>query len=79
MLHNKHLSENFKVTDPAEKYSIRRLPAGQCIIKIIMWFWTVNALPALLPLHVADPVMSHFHDMSKEPVNAQMVLAFFYH
>lgn len=77
--HNKHLSQNFKVTDPAEKSSIRRLPAGQCIIRIIMCFWTVNALPALLPIRVVDPVMSHFRDMSKEPGNAQMFLASSYH
>lgn len=78
MPHNKHLSQNFKVTDPAEKSSIKRLPGGQCIIRI-MCFWTVNALPALLPLHVADPVMSHFRDTSKEAGNAQMFSAFCYH
>lgn len=77
--HNKHLSQNFKVTDPAEKSSIRKLPAGQCIIRITMCFWTVNALPALLPLHVADPAMSHFCDASKEPGSAQMFSAFCYH
>lgn len=79
MPHHKHLSWNFKATEPAEKSSIRRLPAGQCIIRIIMWFRTVNALLALLPLHVADPVMSHFRDLSKEPGNAQMFSAFCYH
>lgn len=41
-----------------------------------MCFWAVNALPVLLPLHVARSIMSYLFDMSKELVNKQVVFSF---